>query len=162
MPLARPVDHPALFVRKTANESVTSSATLQNDDHLLLQVAANATYLLELFLIYDGDVTVGAGDIQIGFTFPAGATIDWTPGGITTGATTQSASVKLSHQSTGAGEGVGSVGTGAGNRVVARATGILQVAGTAGTLQLQWAQLTSSATATTVLANSFLRLKRIT
>jgi hypothetical protein len=158
MPLARPVDHPALYVRKTANESVTSSAVLQNDDHLLLQVAANATYLLELFLIYDGDA---AGDIQIGFTFPAGATIDWTPGGLTTGATQQSGSVKLAHVSTGAGEGVGAVGTGAGNRVVARATGILQVAGTAGTLQLQWAQLASSATATTVLANSWMALRRI-
>jgi hypothetical protein len=69
--------------------------------------------------------------------------------------------VKLAHVSTGAGEGVGAVGTGAGNRVVARATGILQVAGTAGTLQLQWAQLASSATATTVLANSWMALRRI-
>jgi hypothetical protein len=158
MPLARPVDYPALYVRKTANESVTSSATLQDDDHLLLQVAANAAYLLELFLVYDGATT---GDIQIGFTFPAGATIDWTPGGLTTGATQQSGSVKLAHVSTGAGEGVGAVGTGAGNRVVARATGILQVAGTAGTLQLQWAQLASDATATTVLANSWMRLQRV-
>lgn len=157
MPLARPVDHPTLYVRKTANESVTSSTTLQDDDHLLLSVAANATYLVELMLIYDGATT---GDIKIVFTMPSGATFDGLPGGVTTGAATQSASVKLAHiQSTE--EGLGAVGTGAGNRVVAHAIGVLQVGSTAGTFRLQWAQLASDVTATTVLANSWMALRRV-
>jgi hypothetical protein len=37
-----------MFARKTADESVTSSTTLQNDDHLSHPVVANAVYELDM------------------------------------------------------------------------------------------------------------------
>src|SRR5574341_1924364 len=60
------------FVRKTADESVTSSTTLQDDDHLVIAVEANTNYFIEAFLIYDGDA---AGDFKFTFSVPAGATL---------------------------------------------------------------------------------------
>src|SRR4051812_41666854 len=63
-----------MFVRKTADEAVTSSATQQNDDHLFLALAINSTYIFDLVIFYDGATT---GDITHGFSIPAGATLRW-------------------------------------------------------------------------------------
>src|SRR5262245_15271614 len=58
---------------KTANESVTSSTTLQNDDELFVSVAANSTYLVQCYIKCDGAAT---GDIKLNWTAPASATFD--------------------------------------------------------------------------------------
>jgi len=146
---------PELFVRKTADESVLNSIALQDDDQLGLAVDANATYLFDGFIIYDGSTT---GDILLGWGIPAGASIDWTPVGLTTGAAASSASVKLVY-TTGP-EGVGAIG--AGSSVVALPQGILRVAGTAGELRFRWAQNALDAVVPTrVLTGSWLRAKRV-
>lgn len=147
-----------LFARKTANESVTSSTAFQDDDHLTLTVEANVIYEMIAFIIYDGAT---AGDLKTTWSAPAGATLDWTPTGLLTSATVASGSLKMSHSTLPDNESVGTIGTGVGNRTVMRPTGLLVVGGTAGSFTFRWAQLTSDVTATTVLANSYLRLKRV-
>ena len=69
---------------KSADETVTSSTTFQNDDELLVPLLANTQYWLEFMLIYDG---IQAADIKIQWTYPSGTTMDWTHGGLGTSAT---------------------------------------------------------------------------
>lgn len=47
----------AVIARKTADEVVNNSATLQNDDHLLLALAANEVWEVEINLWYDSGTT---------------------------------------------------------------------------------------------------------
>jgi hypothetical protein len=145
-----------VYVAKTANETVTSSATLQNDDHLALAVSASATYVVNLFLIIDGSL---AGDFKMGFTGPAGATMDWVIAAQGTGATTTNGNQSFAYQSLATSDNAGTIG--AGSKLIIRPQGTLVVSTTAGTLQLQWAQNTSDATATTLYAGSWLRLERV-
>jgi len=147
-----------LFVRKSADESVTSSATLQDDNHLVLAVEPNTTYEVTAFIIYDGATT---GDIKVSFTGPAGATLDWTPLGLITSVTASTGQIKTGHDTFADSEGVGTAGVGAGNRAVLQPHGLLVVGATAGSLTFRWAQLASDATATTVLTGSWLRAQRV-
>ena len=61
-----------LFVRKTSDETVNNSTTLQNDDQLALAVEANATYWLSMRLIMSSGTTP---DFKMLFTFPSGLTM---------------------------------------------------------------------------------------
>ena len=143
------------FARKTATESVTSSTTLQNDDELLVSVEANTTYVMELFMAYDGAT---GGDIKIGFTVPASTTGRL----IAAGLTSTAAAYSDDQTSTGTLATVysfGAVGTGTDAGVLLK--GVVVTAGTAGTLQVQWAQLASSGTATRVFSSSYLALRRV-
>lgn len=113
-------------VAKTADESVSSSTTLQDDNHLTTFVAANATYRVKAVLIYDGEAF---GGLKTNWVAPASATF--------TGGT-----YATSGQPT----------------IV---EGTLVTSGTSGIFKLQWAQVTSNATATTVKSGSFMVLQRI-
>src|SRR5688500_16268650 len=64
-----------LFARKTADESVTSSTTLQDDNHLSVAVAANSLYELTACLQYEAHAD---GDFKWVFEGPAGTSF---PGG---------------------------------------------------------------------------------
>src|SRR5690348_15724965 len=72
-----------LAVIKGADESVTSSTTLQNDDALLVTLTANATYVFSLFLNYQGG-TQGSSDIKVAWTFPTGTTMRYCRDFVTT------------------------------------------------------------------------------
>ncbi|MEU8469609.1 hypothetical protein AB0F30_17075 [Streptomyces sp. NPDC029006] len=148
--------YPLTVARKTVDETVTSSVTVQDDDQLTLAVAANSVYMLEAFLIYDGDT---AGDLRITFTGPTGATMDWTPNGASTAQASGTGSIKLERQPLGQESTLGASGAGA--KAVAMPRGVLVTGSTAGSLTLRWAQATASATATTVFANSLIRLTKI-
>lgn len=141
-------------IRKTADESVTSSTSMQDDNELLIAVAANTNYIFEGFIIYDGAT---AGDIIMGWSGPAGSTIEWFADSLINSATTGVDAVARTYQTTGTPSG-GALG--AGSNVFANPRGIIQVAGTAGNLQFRWAQLASSGTATRVRAGSMLTVRR--
>jgi hypothetical protein len=147
---------PITVVRKTADETVTSSITVQDDDQLVVSVAANGIYLMDAFLLYDGDT---AGDLRVTFTGPTGALMDWTVNGASASQTGGTGSIKLARQPLGVEDTVGA--SGAGVKAVALPRGLLTVGSTAGSLTLRWAQATSSATATTLFANSWLRVTKI-
>lgn len=136
---------------KTVDESLASNTTLQNDDELFVTVAANTTYKVEAVLIYSGATT---GDMKVAFTWPTSATMPWGLLGYTTALAFQA--VAFSAPSSGTPFSVGC--NGAGNDLVLYLSGTLTVGSTAGTLQIQWAQAASDATATIVRAGSWLSL----
>jgi len=59
---------------KTLDETVTNSATLQDDDDLLFSVGSNETWGFQFNLLYSG--TTG-GDFRVALTFPSGASCPW-------------------------------------------------------------------------------------
>lgn len=144
------------IVVKASTESVTSSTTFQNDDELLLSVEANATYAVELFLVHS---SATAGDIKIQFTGPSGATFTWGAHGAEVGTTSSGAVTEVVMSSRTISEVV-QLGGGASTGTIAFVRGTLITSATAGTLTLQWAQVTSSASASQVRAGSFLKARR--
>lgn len=144
---------PAQIIKPT-NQSVTSSTTLVNDNSLFLPVAvANATYVFRSFLIYKGG-TQGSSDLKLEWAIPSGATLTCVIAGIGTGGGSF------------VGQGFtlsGTVALGTAGSTVCGVLfyGTLVMSSTTGTLQLEWAQNTSSATATTVEAGSLVELVRV-
>jgi hypothetical protein len=138
--------HP--IVRKTADESVTSSTTFQNDDHLFFAMAANEVWYVRVGLrVFDASASVA--DLKVVFTAPASAT----------------AALTTNHNKVGGGP----VSRGAGTFLSSGETfdisnvdewieiyGLVMNAGTAGNFQLQWAQQVSNASAVTVKTNSYI------
>lgn len=143
-------------VIKAADESISSSTTLQNDDHLFLNVAANTDYWVEAMIRYDGST---GGDLKIGWSVPTGASFEWTSNGLATAATGTADDLWRRRRSAAQDEIVGAVG--AGTDLLALPEGMLRVGATAGTLRLRWAQGASSATATRVFLRSLLMISRM-
>lgn len=140
---------------KTANESVTSSTTLQDDNHLTASVEATSVYELECVVFYEADT---GGDIKLQFSAPAGASLSAAISRLTTGAATiDNDAISIMTLGTAIPGG----GLGAGQGAVLQIKGVVTIAGTAGTFKLQWAQNASSGTATTVYADSYFVLRQI-
>jgi hypothetical protein len=146
-----------VFKRSAADESVVSSTVLQNDDDLVVSVVASATYLVQWHLRTDG--ATGAADLKYAFTGPAGATMVWSSLGLDVGAATNVAPISQDVLTLTTTINHGTIGVGTVAHV--RGSGILVVSTTAGSLQTQWAQATANATATRVLANSWLWARRM-
>jgi hypothetical protein len=145
------------WVIKPSDESVVSSITVQNDDHLFLSLAANTQYWFETFIIYDGHLD---GGFRLNWTIPASAAIHWTHGGLRASAGTSVGEVsRTAFTDTVNPAQIGCV-TGSVTTVVGE--GRITTAGTAGTMRARWAQLTSHATATRVLTGSALLVTRLT
>lgn len=143
-----------LAVVKGADESVTSSTTLQNDDALFLSVAANATYLFECYLNYEGG-TLGSSDLKLVWSAPSGATMRFTFAHVDTSGN------NVCSVTSAAGSTLTTGTNGAASLRGATMKGTLAVGATAGTLQLTWAQNTSSGTATIIHALSHLALWQV-
>jgi hypothetical protein len=138
---------------KSADESVASSTTLQNDDELFFTAVSGSSYLVELIVIYGSPAGAGGPDIKFG------AGEDATTRGIldalllTTADATFLGVVNANNGS------IGSAGTAATDRgLILRGTYL----GNGGTFRFVWAQNTSSANATIVRAGSILRYKKLT
>ncbi|MEX2599286.1 MAG: hypothetical protein WD533_06485 [Dehalococcoidia bacterium] len=130
-------------VVKTADEVVNNSATLQNDDELLLSVGANETWNFTLFIYVDTPATA---DFQCAFAIPSGASGDrlnqsWN-GGFSSSDTIDVTAAQ-------------STALVSGNRVIA-INGRIIVGATPGTVQFQWAQDVAGAVDTIVRAGSCL------
>ena len=153
-----------IFVRKTANESVTNSTTPQADDHLYATLPANSIWEVEILLrTQSAGPDNSNGGIQVQLNAPTGTSMQvfveirkggsgsdlnhhWQYGWITApntpvgynpipGTTTQTGAVKLK--------------------------GLVIVGSTGGTLQLYWAQNAANTNATTVYADSYMKLTRM-
>lgn len=146
-------------VRKTSDEIVNNSSTLQNDNELLVAVSASTVYLVELTLLLNA--ANATADFKFGFTGPASATFSWgvlateAPGTFSSfigSSLTPLAMRTISDSIT--------VGSNTGNTALVL-RGILVVAGTAGNLQMQWAQGTANASDSKVLTNSIIIARQI-
>lgn len=158
------------IARKTGDETRTSTTTTTLDEHMFFTVEANAVYSWNGFLKYTADT---AGDLVIDFTIPSGALGEW--GGFGAGITpvsangtptlqnnTQSSSgymLRAETNDVSQARTYGGLGTSVGLTVII--FGMLRVGSTGGTWGLEWAQGTSSATATTLYTDSYIALQRI-
>lgn len=138
---------------KGADESVTSSTVLQNDNELFVPLAANAAYLFRCYLDYEAENANNA--FQWAWSGPAGYSLRYTAsylaGGTLLGARTITGSTTKT-----------SDGLGAGALMAADMTdGTIVTGATAGNLQLQWSQAISNAVPAIVHAQSLLALWRI-
>lgn len=146
------------WVDKTANESVTSSTSIQNDDHLKFTAAASTNYLIKAYIMCDGASGAGLG-ITYGWYGPSGATFNWCSDAQGAGAGTSQGEVSRTRQTI---SSLPSMETaGAGTFLLIPAMGILQVSTTGGTFGFRWTQETSNATATRVLALSALFVAKL-
>lgn len=143
-----------LAAYKAADQSVTSSTVLVNDNALSLSLLASATYRFDLFLNYEGG-TQGSSDLKFQLTLPTGATCRFWMGRKDTAGTNTSSF--LGSQATAYALGT----SGAGVLTGMYARGTVSMSTTAGTFQLQWAQNTSNGTATIVHASSELEAVQI-
>ena len=131
-------------ITSTSTQAVTSSTTLVLHSELRLSVAASTTYTWEAIIAYTAGTT---GDIKVAWDIPASATNYAILYG-------QDVSVAAFDQVEGDNETETWDGAGTTAPRVIKATGVLVTAGTAGYLQLQFAQAVSNGTATTVLTKS--------
>ena len=127
-----------IFKTKATLTSRNTTVTPAADPHLTTAVVANATYFVTCPLAW----TNGGGGFRANWTGPAAASMVWTDN-----------------------DGVG-VGTLAGNVTFSATTGTtltgtLVTGANAGTFALQWAQSTSNAADTTLLAGCSLWLRRM-
>jgi hypothetical protein len=127
-----------------------------SDPHLALQVSPG-TYLLNAFLMYDGDA---AADLKLGWSAPAGTVGAWWPGAMDNSGTTLTAVQRWGALSdiTTSTMNVGAIG--AGTILACRPTGTVIVTAP-GIFALAWAQGVSSATPTNLRGQSTLELRRI-
>lgn len=157
-------------VRKTADTARSATTTTTPDPHLQIDVIANAVYVWDGWVKYDADA---AGDLVLDFTTPAGALGEWlgfAAGNPVTGASatptlrvdTAGVSGYLIRTETNDVAQSRSFGAlGVGTTMGVQLSGTLRVAAAAGTFSLDWAQGASSATATTLYTDSWLRFQRI-
>jgi hypothetical protein len=141
---------------KPSDQSRSSNTSLADDSVLVLTVQPNTDYWLEAFVIYDAAT---AGNIKLGWTAPSGSTLEWTSNGLYDGASSTADNLWRRRLNLAASEICG--GLGSGTNVVAMPEGLLRVGSTGGPFRLQWAQGSSSATATRVRAGSMLMLSRM-
>jgi hypothetical protein len=134
------------------NDQSTTSASVANDNELLLSVAANAEYRFECWLSWVGVVAAG---IQWTWTVPSGAGLVYQPlhnegggTGLNNSATTYADT-----------DTVTAVGT---SPTVAAVLmkGTLQTGSSSGTIRLKWGQGTANGSATHVRSLSCLELQR--
>ena len=149
-----------IIKRKTADESVASSTTLQDDNHLTFSIGASEEWVGRLEL--SAGALLGTTGIKVTLTAPSGATAEYDAIGITYDVT-------------------GTTHTGGSGRSTTLGTAIDLVAGvfssinsakvimnfwilnstTAGSITLQFAQSTSDVTAVTLLKGSHLVAHRV-
>lgn len=140
-------------VRKTADEQVAASATVQDDDLLQFPTVAGTPYEIELLAVYASPGGAGTPDIKCELSEDAtarGSTM-WV------GLSTADAAQTLT--TTDVGGQAAQFGTAAAKRVL---RGLAHHVGGGGTFKFRWAQNTSNAQPTIVYTGSVLRYRAIT
>lgn len=138
----------AILVRKVADESVVSSATLQDDNDLQFAIAANEVWCFEIYVNVLGGTS---SDFKCAIQVPSGATLRWSGLGgesvidhqteITSDATTVWPTSGLTDPTQAASIFI---------------KGTVVNAGNSGSVKFRWAQNASNATATIVKAGSYI------
>jgi hypothetical protein len=138
---------------KKNTETVTASTTLQNDDDLKISLLAYERVQFRAELWVDGPA---AADIKIGFTVPAAAVLQWGPSNNIK--IDSSLAVAVQNPVTSGSIVFGTAA--ASTTTLISIVGEVRTIGTAGDLQLQFAQNSSDAGNTRILARSYLEVLR--
>lgn len=145
--------------RKTADTSRAATTTTTADPHLAFDAAANAVYIWDGWVKYFADP---AADLTIDFTVPSGSLGEWN--GFAAGSGTSGVGVTAGYSIRTESNDVSQPRNYYGSTDLQHGLilhGILRTSTTAGTFSLDWAQGTSSATATILYTDSWLRFQRI-
>ncbi len=144
-------------VRKKADESVTSSTTLQDDDELFFNMEPNLYYRVEVSLHFFGAT---GGDIKAAFSLPSNASARGSWSKLGAGASGPAAVATDTWDARDPTTARPAGATGAASSSVMLWQGLVD-SGDGGEFQVQWAQNSSSGTATTVNAMSYLTAYRV-
>lgn len=140
---------------KSGDSVKISNTTITADPHLVIAVAANAVYDVELVVFYTQGTT---GQLLAHFTGPTSATFDWSAWMLDQGVTAGNVgSVRPLRRS------ITDTLTMGGNTIASTALikGRLAVSSTAGTFSFDWAQAVSQATVLTVMSGSYMVVRQI-
>lgn len=160
-----------MVARKTSDTSRSSTATPAADPHLTFDLEANAVYVMDGWLKYDGPT---AGDLNVDWTGPSGILGEWTAVGVGNAVIGSSAApalqtdtqdvrgymVRMETTDIQSARSFGCLGTG-GTQITLVIHGCIRNGSNAGTYSMDWSQGTSNGTATTLYTDSWLRLQRI-
>ncbi len=146
-------------LKRTSNSTAKNADTvLATDSQLQFTAAANTDYEIRSMLFVTSNATA---DFKVGLTAPSGATFTCTVLGTGTG----SSAIPGNHQQLGTlnatSDEIAAGCTTGGDGVLVEVRGIVEIAGTSGTVGIQWAQNTSTAVDTIVQARSFLHYRKI-
>lgn len=144
-------------VLKTADESVTSSTVLQDDNELTFAVSANSIYWFQFYIVYESTT---AGDIKFQIVTTADEdrfSYSW-PGNLASAAGAAYGSLGDYGASPSA---LPAQGLGVTVSVIAFAVGMLDTGASGGVVKLQWAQDTSNGTAAKVKTGSFVLYQKV-
>lgn len=144
-----------IVVIKAADQTVTSSTTLTNDSHLVAALVANATYIVDGYLMLTGPAAT-TGDAKIDFTIPTGATMHYTSGGVVASSPAVQYEDTVNANST-----ARTIGTNGSTDMGVALHAHVVLGSAAGNVQLRFAQNSSNGTATGFRAGSWLRFTRI-
>ncbi len=136
----------ATIVRKTADETVNNSDTLQNDDELLLAVAVNEVWTFFMWFVFNSGTTP---DFKFTFTVPTNGSLKTIFGGDVAVTTVTTAIAENTGTDV---RDVAGVGADRAYLIWGKYVG----GDTAGNIQFQWAQNVANASNTIVRANSFM------
>lgn len=134
-------------LRKSANETVNNSATLQSDDHITFAIAASEVWAFRIYLKITSNATA---DWKWAWSLPAAGVYFASHGARDGTADTQVAITTTAS--------LAIVDTGV---KIYEASGVLVNSVTAGTAVLQWAQDTATVVDTIIYANSYCILHQI-
>lgn len=162
----------SVVARKTADTSRAATTTGTADPHLQFTVAANAVYIMDGWIKYDGPA---AADLNLDWSAPAGSLGEWYGWGAGHSPVITFSAAGAAQLDTQGGRGYpirtetnditaarsfGTLGTGI-TPLTLTLGGMLRVGSVGGTYSCDWAQLTSDAAAVTLYTDSWLRLQRI-
>lgn len=136
----------SLVARKTVNEEVVNSTILQDDEELTLNLSANKTYIIEGVIFASS--TSASPDLKIAFTGQSNT-------GIRIGYTNDVNEMVLD-----SGDESNRITLPANIPTSVHIKGTV-VTSNSGTFKLKWAQVTSNAAPTTIMAGSYLRAQEI-
>lgn len=129
--------------RKTADETVSASTVLQNDDHLLFSIGASEEWVADIVLGCGGTGNFATAGMKVAITVPAGATLN-----VEADVNGSTKSDTASDTTTASGTAIDfttALFSGSATAVVRISVWVLNAA-TAGSVTLQWAQSTASGT----------------
>ncbi len=147
------------YARLATDQVKTSNTVLADLPGLSFSLAANAEYLLDGCISYYG---TDASDVKFAWAGPTGMTVSWGFRGM--GAASVDGSntgIGVASLETYGDANIFAVGTEVDFAVMCTPLGYWKTAGTAGTLQLRWAQFVSNAAATTIRRGAWMRLHRV-
>jgi hypothetical protein len=143
-------------IRKTADATRTSTTTTTTDPEMLVALAANTNYVIELYLMFSGV----AGDFKLAWNIPAGCSIfRWSLGPDVGAASNSNITMRSSIHIASSEPGFGTFSDT--SWMGAKETIIVFNGATAGDMQLKWAQNTSSANVSTLRAGTFMMVRKI-